>query len=45
MSKKISNYFFKYFLRACAKFLAEEFISIIINAFKLIFEYLGELLF
>ena len=46
MKKKNKQlFFFNYFLQASAKYIAKEIIQIIINIFKLLFEYLGELLF
>ena len=45
MKKKNKQLFFNYFLRELSKSLAKETIKFIINIFKLIFEYLGELLF
>ena len=45
MKKKNKQLFFNYFLQTSAKYIAKETIKFIINIFKLIFEYLGELLF
>ena len=45
MKKKNKQLFFNYFLQASSKYIAKEIIQFIINIFKLIFEYLGELLF